>query len=79
MKYYLPDMGPSNNTTREALRSRPRPRILASGVLEYWSIGVLRFPRIAPRNRELGAVLHHSVRPDPRTKRLVSGGSSNYV
>jgi hypothetical protein len=31
--------------------------------LEYWSIGVLRFPRIAPRNRELGAVLHHSNTP----------------
>jgi hypothetical protein len=31
------------------LRRRPRPRILPSGVLEYWSIGVLRFPRITPR------------------------------
>src|ERR1700739_1808557 len=30
---------------REALRSRPR--FLAGGVLEYWSIGVLRLLRIA--------------------------------
>jgi hypothetical protein len=29
-----------------SLRSRPRPRILASGVLEYWSIGVVRFPEL---------------------------------
>jgi hypothetical protein len=38
--------------TRDALRSRsrrrPRPRFLAGGVLEYWSIGVLRLLRIAP-------------------------------
>ncbi len=45
----------SYNPPREALRSRPRrrprPRILASGVLEYWSIGVLRLLRIVPRER----------------------------
>jgi len=52
--------------TREALRSRPRPRILGSGVMECWpariatrsvaggSTGVLRFVRIAPRVREVG-------------------------
>ena len=34
---------------REELRSRPCPRILTNGVLEYWRIGVLCFPRIAPR------------------------------
>ena len=27
---------------REALRSRPRPRILVSGVMEFWRTGVLR-------------------------------------
>ena len=32
-------------------RRRPRPRFLANGVLEYWSIGVLRQVRIAPRDR----------------------------
>jgi hypothetical protein len=26
---------------REALRSRPRPRIRPRGVMEYWSVGVL--------------------------------------
>ena len=36
---------------REVLRSRPRPRFLAGGVLEYWSIGVLRLRRIAPAQR----------------------------
>ena len=45
--------------TREALRSRPRrrprPRFLAGGVLEYWSIGVLRLLRIAPAQRAGGA------------------------
>ena len=44
---------------REALRSRPRrrprPRFLAGGVLEYWSIGVLRLLRIAPAQRAGGA------------------------
>ena len=38
--------------TREALRSRPRrrprPRIRPRGVMEYWSVGVLRQVRIAP-------------------------------
>jgi hypothetical protein len=40
----------------QALRSRPRrrPRILAGGVLECWSKGVLRFVGIAPRVREVG-------------------------
>jgi hypothetical protein len=36
--------------TCEAIRTRPR--IPVSGVLEYWSIGVLRLLRIAPRERE---------------------------
>jgi hypothetical protein len=40
---------------REALRTRPRrrprPRILASGVMEFWSTGVLRIVRIAPSHR----------------------------
>jgi hypothetical protein len=56
----------TSGTTREALRSRrrrPRPRILASEVLEQWSIGGLRFPRIAPRDREVGATFRaHSLR-----------------
>jgi hypothetical protein len=42
---------------REALRARrrPRPRFLAGGVLEYWSIGVLHLLRIAPAQRAGGA------------------------
>jgi len=39
--------------TREALR--PRPRILASGVMEFWSTGVLRIVGIAPRGRRVGS------------------------
>jgi hypothetical protein len=58
------------NGAREALRScprrRPRPRILASGVMarphryakrcgrEFWSTGVLRIVGIAPRVRGVG-------------------------
>jgi hypothetical protein len=41
--------------THQALRSRPRPRFLAGGVLEYWSIAVLRLLRIAPAQRAGGA------------------------
>jgi hypothetical protein len=48
-----------SEATREALRSRsrrrPRPRILASGVMEYWSVVVLRILRIAPRERGVEA------------------------
>jgi len=32
----------------KALRTRPRPRIRPRGVMEYWSVGVLRQVRIAP-------------------------------
>jgi len=43
---------------REALRSRPRrrprPRIRPRGVMEYWSVGVLRQFGIAPRVRGVG-------------------------
>jgi hypothetical protein len=50
---------PRSGATREALRSRPRrrrrPRILPSGVMEYWSIGVLRQSGIAPRVRGVGS------------------------
>ena len=42
------------SVAREALRSRPRPRILASGVMEFWSTGVLRIVGIAPRVRGVG-------------------------
>ena len=51
----------------KALRSRPRPRIRPRGVMECWSIGVLRQVRIAPRVRGVGdaegavvIVLRHS-------------------
>jgi hypothetical protein len=44
-----------------ALRSRPRPRIRLGGVLEYWSVGVLRFVRIAPRLRGLAGALNASI------------------
>jgi hypothetical protein len=46
---------PNSGATREALRSRPRPRILASGVMEFWSTGVLRIVGIAPRGRGVGS------------------------
>jgi hypothetical protein len=44
---------------REALRSRPRrrprPRIRPRGVMEFWSVGVLRQFGIAPRVRGVGS------------------------
>src|SRR5258707_1224753 len=48
--------GNEKNVTRphKALRSRPRPRIRPRGVMECWSIGVLRQVRIAPRVRGVG-------------------------
>jgi hypothetical protein len=43
----------------KALRSRPRrrrrPRIRPRGVMEYWSVGVLRQLGIAPRIRGVGS------------------------
>jgi hypothetical protein len=45
---------PGSDATREALRSRPRSRILAGGVLEYRSVGVLRSVRIGPSERGVG-------------------------
>jgi hypothetical protein len=68
--YWRPTSG-----AREALRARPRrrprprPRFLAGGVLEYWSIGVLRLLRIAPAQRA-GATFRarfHQL-PDPGLK-----------
>jgi hypothetical protein len=51
--------------TREALRSRPRrrprPRILASGVMEFWSTGVLRIVGIAPRVRGVGSAFRATL------------------
>jgi hypothetical protein len=60
-----PDARPSD-ATREALRSRPRrrprPRIRPRGVLEYWSVGVLRQFGIAPRVRGVGSAFRaHSI------------------
>ena len=59
---------PHSGATREALRSRPRPRILASGVMELWSTGVLRLPGIAPRVRGVGSAFR------ARPPRAVSSG-----
>src|ERR1700732_1847395 len=48
--------------TREALRRRPRPRIRPRGVMEYWSVGVLRQFGIEPRVRGGGSAFRaHSV------------------
>jgi hypothetical protein len=49
-----------SGTARKALRPRrrrrprPRPRIRPRGVMEYWSVGVLRQFGIAPRVRGVG-------------------------
>ena len=43
----------TSGATLEALR--PRPRIRPRRGMEYWSVGVLRFLPIAPRDREVGA------------------------
>jgi hypothetical protein len=43
-------------------RRRPRPRIRPRGVIEYWSVGVLRQLGIAPRVRGVGnAFRAHSL------------------
>src|ERR1700722_9531368 len=42
---------------REALRSRPRPRIRPRGVTEYWSVGVLRQFGVALRVRGVASVI----------------------
>ena len=48
-----------SGAAREALRSRPRrrprPRIRPRGVMEFWSVGVLRQFGIAPRMRGVGS------------------------
>jgi hypothetical protein len=52
-----PATADASDATPEALRSRPRrrrPRILVSGVMEFWSTGVLRTVGIAPRMRGVG-------------------------
>jgi hypothetical protein len=49
---------------REALRSRPRPRFLVSGVMEFWSTGVLRPVGIAPRFRGVGNAFRAGHRMD---------------
>jgi hypothetical protein len=48
---------PHSGATREALRSRRRPRFLVSGVMEFWSTGVLCPVGIAPRFRGVGSAL----------------------
>jgi hypothetical protein len=59
---------------REALRSRPRrrprPRIRPRGVMEYWSVGVLRQFGIAPRVRGVGSAFraHLLSYPNPGLK-----------
>jgi hypothetical protein len=59
----IPPPRPTSGATREALRARrrPRPRFLAGGVLEYWSIGVLHLLRIAPAQRAGGAFRAGSI------------------
>jgi hypothetical protein len=47
-------------------RRRPRPRIWPRGVMEYWSVGVLRQVRIAPRVRGVGrpfSVISYGLNP----------------
>jgi hypothetical protein len=67
---------------RSRTRRRPRPRVLTRGVLECWSIGVLRhhsnrFPAVAgcksniARHPETPA-LHHPRRQDSRTRTTTS-------
>jgi hypothetical protein len=55
---------------REALRFRSRPRILASGVMEYWSVIVLRILRIAPGQRVEDAFRTDVVSNSPKPESL---------
>ena len=61
-----------SGATREALRSRPRrrprPRIRPRGVMEFWSVGVLRQFGIAPSVTGVGATFR------ARFLRLVTQG-----
>ena len=53
----------------KALRTRPRPRILASGAMEFWSTGVLGIVGIAPRARGVGSPFRErSFVPKPRSE-----------
>src|SRR5260221_11890246 len=61
---------------REALRSRPRrrprPRIRQRGVMEYWSVGVLRQFGIARRVRGVGSAFRaHHFNIEPRASASV--------
>jgi hypothetical protein len=47
-------VGPPREALRSRPRRRPRPGIRPRGVMEYWSVGVLRQLGIAPRVREVG-------------------------
>jgi hypothetical protein len=47
-------MSRPHKALRTRPRRRPRPRIRPRGVMEYWSVGVLRQVRIAPRGRGVG-------------------------
>ncbi len=59
---------------REALRSCPRPRILASGVMEFWSTGVLRIVGFAPRVRGVGGAFRAAhLLASPRAEALGHG------
>jgi hypothetical protein len=61
-----------SGATREALRPRhrPRPRIRSRGVMECWSVGVLRQFGIAPRVRGVGSAFraHLLLYPNPGLK-----------
>jgi hypothetical protein len=46
--------GATHKALRTRPRRRPRPRIWPRGMMEYWSVGVLRQVRIAPRVRGVG-------------------------
>jgi hypothetical protein len=75
------DQRASERRSREALRThprrRPRPRILATGVMEFWSTGVLRIVGIAPRVRGVGGAFRatkHDVAIEAPFDRPVRAG-----
>ena len=84
MEYW--STAPSPNCTRaagrdarEALRSRPRPRIRPRGVMEYWSVGVLRQFGIAPRVRGVGNALRDSRRYEDGDLTKLNGATESQL